>query len=226
MLRQWHDVTTTKMYLTGGIGSRHYGEAIGDPYELPPDRAYCETCAAIASIMWNWRMLLVTGESRFADLLERALYNGFLAGLSLDGSVVLLRNPLQSRDGRRAPPLESGCVLPAEHHAAARLAAPLPRYGGGRQRCNCICTRSSAIRVASADRSSWRRDRLPVVGNDHGRGGLEPRHAVDALAAGPVVGSRRRPSTATPSRRAVTPTERAAGRRVTASCSSWTSRRG
>ena len=71
MLRQSDDLASAKSYLTGGIGSRHYGEAIGDAYELPPDRAYCETCASIASMMWNWRMLLVTGESRFADLFER-----------------------------------------------------------------------------------------------------------------------------------------------------------
>jgi hypothetical protein len=99
MLRQWDDLTSAKTYLTGGVGSRHYGEAIGDPYELPPDRAYCETCAAIASIMWNWRMLLVTGESRFADLLERTLFNGFLAGVSLDGESFFYSNPLQSRNG-------------------------------------------------------------------------------------------------------------------------------
>jgi uncharacterized protein len=101
MLRQWDDLTAAKSYLTGGIGSRHYGEAIGDPYELPPDRAYCETCASIASIMWNWRLLLVTGESRFADLLERTLYNGFLSGLSLDGASFFYSNPLQSRNGER-----------------------------------------------------------------------------------------------------------------------------
>jgi DUF1680 family protein len=101
MLRQWDDLASTKAYLTGGIGSRHHGEAIGDPYELPPDRAYCETCAAIGSIMWNWRMLLVTGESRFADLLERTLYNGFLSGLSLDGESFFYMNPLQSRNGER-----------------------------------------------------------------------------------------------------------------------------
>ena len=101
MLAQWDDVASTKTYLTGGIGSRHAGEAIGDPYELPPDRAYCETCAAIASIMWNWRLLLVTGESRFADLLERTLYNGFLSGLSLDGGSFFYTNPLQSRNGKR-----------------------------------------------------------------------------------------------------------------------------
>jgi DUF1680 family protein len=101
MLRQWDDLTATKTYLTGGVGSRHYDEAIGDPYELPPDRAYCETCASIASIQWNWRMLLVTGESRFADLLERTLYNGFLSGFSLDGESFFYSNPLHSRAGER-----------------------------------------------------------------------------------------------------------------------------
>jgi DUF1680 family protein len=100
MLLQWDDLASSKTYLTGGIGSRHEGEAIGARYELPPDRAYCETCAAIASIMWNWRMLLVTGESRFADLLERTLYNGFLSGLSLDGGSFFYTNPLHSRSGK------------------------------------------------------------------------------------------------------------------------------
>ncbi|HEX3617361.1 MAG TPA: beta-L-arabinofuranosidase domain-containing protein [Solirubrobacteraceae bacterium] len=99
MLRQWQDMADSKLYLTGGIGSRHYGEAIGDPFELPPDRAYCETCAAIANMMWSWRMLLVTGEARFAELFERTLYNGFLAGLSLDGRAFFYSNPLQSRKG-------------------------------------------------------------------------------------------------------------------------------
>jgi DUF1680 family protein len=99
MLAQWDDLLSTKLYLTGGVGSRHYDEAIGDPYELPPDRAYCETCASIASIMWNWRLLLVTGESRFADLIERTLYNGFLAGHSLDGRSFFYANPLQARGG-------------------------------------------------------------------------------------------------------------------------------
>jgi len=99
MLSQWDDLVSTKTYLTGGVGSRHYDESIGEPYELPPDRAYCETCASIASIMWSWRLLLVTGESRFADLIERTLYNGFLAGLSLEGRLFFYANPLQSRSG-------------------------------------------------------------------------------------------------------------------------------
>lgn len=92
----WHDMVGRKMYLTGGTGSRHVGEAFGDPYELPSGRAYCETCAAIGNIMWSWRMLLATGRCEFADLIERVLYNGFLAGVSLDGVGFFYVNPLQA----------------------------------------------------------------------------------------------------------------------------------
>src|SRR6516164_2494432 len=95
--RQWHDLVSGKLYVTGGVGARHLSEAFGQPYELPNDLAYCETCAAIASIMWNWRMLLATGESRFADLIERTLYNGFLSGVSLTGNTFFYVNPLLSR---------------------------------------------------------------------------------------------------------------------------------
>jgi DUF1680 family protein len=98
-LRQWEHTTATKTYLTGGMGSRWEGEAFGDPYELPPDTAYGETCAAIASMHWNWRLLLQTGEARFADLLERTLYNGFLAGFSLDVEEFFYVNALQVRSG-------------------------------------------------------------------------------------------------------------------------------
>jgi uncharacterized protein len=98
---RWRDMVERKMYLTGGLGAHHMDEAFGDPYELPPDRCYGETCAAIASLHWNWRMLLVTGEARFADLFERALYNGFNAGLSLDGRGYSYVNPLHVRDQHR-----------------------------------------------------------------------------------------------------------------------------
>jgi uncharacterized protein len=98
---RWRDMTERKMYLTGGLGAHHTDEAFGDPYELPPDRCYGETCAAIASLHWNWRMLLLTGEARFADLFERVLYNGFDAGLSLDGRGYSYVNPLHVRDQHR-----------------------------------------------------------------------------------------------------------------------------
>jgi DUF1680 family protein len=92
--RLWQDTTTTKMYVTGGVGSRSDGEAFGDAYELPNFRAYGESCAAIGNMMWNWRMLAVTGDAKFTDIIERALYNGINSGMSLDGTLYCYRNPL------------------------------------------------------------------------------------------------------------------------------------
>ena len=100
--RLWTEMVATKTYLTGGIGAHHSDEAFGDPYELPNERSYCETCAAISSIMFSWRMLMITGEAKYGDLLERTLYNGFLAGLSLDGQRYIYANPLQVREGHVA----------------------------------------------------------------------------------------------------------------------------
>lgn len=97
LTRLWLDLTRRKMYVTGGVGSRPVDEAIGDPYELPNERGYAETCAAIANVMWNKRMLDATGQARFADLMELALYNGFLSGVSLDGRDYFYWNPLLSR---------------------------------------------------------------------------------------------------------------------------------
>jgi uncharacterized protein len=100
--RLWAEMVATKTYLTGGIGAHHSDEAFGDPYELPNERSYCETCAAISSIMFSWRMLMITGEAKYADLMERTLYNGFLAGTSLDGQRYIYANPLQVREGHIA----------------------------------------------------------------------------------------------------------------------------
>jgi uncharacterized protein len=95
----WEDMYSRKTYVTGAHGSRHRDEAFGDPYELPPDRAYGETCAAIASFHWNWRMLLATGHGRYADAMERVLYNTIASGTSLQGDRFFYSNPLQLRDG-------------------------------------------------------------------------------------------------------------------------------
>jgi DUF1680 family protein len=100
--RRWDDLMATRTYLTGGMGSRHKDEAFGDPYELPPDRAYAETCAAIASVMLAQRLLLATGESTFADAIERAMFNGVLSGISLSGTEFFYTNPLQRRTHRAA----------------------------------------------------------------------------------------------------------------------------
>jgi DUF1680 family protein len=90
----WEDLTRDQLYVTGGVGAREAGEAFGDPYELPNARAYGESCAAIGMMMWNWRMLAASGDARFTDVIERALYNGINSGMSLDGKTYCYRNPL------------------------------------------------------------------------------------------------------------------------------------
>lgn len=92
--RRWQDMVRTKLYVTGGIGGRYHGESVGTAYELPNQRAYAETCAALATIFWNWRMMQLAGEARFADELERTLYNGALSGVSLSGTHYFYVNPL------------------------------------------------------------------------------------------------------------------------------------
>jgi DUF1680 family protein len=100
--RQFTDMLACKAYVTGGLGSRWDLEAFGDPYELPPDRAYAETCAAIGGVQWAWRMLLATGDPVYADATERMLHNGFIAGVSLGGAEYFYVNPLQLRENAHA----------------------------------------------------------------------------------------------------------------------------
>lgn len=97
--RLWDDLFGTKTYLSGAHGSRHRDESIGDAFELPPDRAYAESCAAIASFMWNWRLLLATGRARYAEEMERVLYNGIAVSTAPDGTHFFYSNPLQLRAG-------------------------------------------------------------------------------------------------------------------------------
>lgn len=97
IVRQWERTVAARTYLTGGMGARHEGESFGEDFELPPDRAYAETCAGVASVMLSWRLLLATGEARFADLAERTLYNVLAASTSLDGRAFFYTNPLQQR---------------------------------------------------------------------------------------------------------------------------------
>lgn len=123
--RLWENMTTRQMYVSGGIGARHQGEAFGGEYELPNARAYAETCAAIGSVMWHWRMLALEGDAGYADALETALYNGVLVGLSLDGLTYFYENPLRDDGGhRREPWFDCACCPPN----LARLLASLPGY--------------------------------------------------------------------------------------------------
>lgn len=84
--RIWENVVTKKLYITGGIGATNNGEAFGKNYELPNLSAYCETCAAIGNVYWNYRLFLLHGESKYYDVLERTLYNGLISGVSLEGN--------------------------------------------------------------------------------------------------------------------------------------------
>ncbi len=107
--RVWEDVVYRNMYITGGIGSSGHNEGFTDDYDLPNKTAYCETCASIGMVLWNNRMNLLTKDARYADVLERSLYNGVLSGISLDGDLFFYVNPLES-DGDHHRQRWFGCA--------------------------------------------------------------------------------------------------------------------
>lgn len=92
----WENMVNKKMYITGGIGALHEGEAFGENYELPNLTAYNETCAAIGSVYWNHRLHNLNGDVKYFDVIERTLYNGLISGLSLDGEKFFYPNALES----------------------------------------------------------------------------------------------------------------------------------
>ncbi|KQS33487.1 glycoside hydrolase family 127 protein [Dyadobacter sp. Leaf189] len=92
----WEDATFKKQYITGGVGAREDGEAFDKAYVLPNDNAYQETCAAIANMLWNHKMYLNSGDSKYMDVFERVLYNGFLGGISVKGNEFFYVNPMSS----------------------------------------------------------------------------------------------------------------------------------
>ena len=117
--RIWLNATTRRMYITGAVGSGGGVSERGDPlheafradYELPSRSAYCETCANIGNAMWNWRMLALTGEAKYADVMERVLYNSMLSAVSADGRKFFYCNPLKWTGEQRGP---------TKHHTATR----------------------------------------------------------------------------------------------------------
>lgn len=122
--RLHENLVTKRMYLTAGIGSTRRNEGFSQDYDLPDETAYNETCATIGLILWNHRMLHFTGERKYADVIERALYNGFLSGVSLDGARFFYENPLASSGGHhRQGWFECPCCPP-------NLARTLASLGG------------------------------------------------------------------------------------------------
>jgi len=135
--RLWENVTKRRMYITGGVGSDVEGEAFTFDYDLPNDRAYAETCASIGLVLWAHRMLRLDADRKYADVMERALYNGVLSGISLDGTKYFYTNPLEvwpeacrnRHDLRhivteRQPWFDCACCPPN----IARLLASIPQY--------------------------------------------------------------------------------------------------
>jgi DUF1680 family protein len=125
----WDDLVRHKLYITGGVGSRSSGEAFGEAWELPNSQAYTESCAAIGNMMWNFRMLAATGEAKYTDMMERALYNGIDSGMSLTGTLYCYRNPLawsglDLNDKIRNPWYDTTCCPPN----LERTLSSLPGY--------------------------------------------------------------------------------------------------
>ena len=167
LVTQWENTVARRTYLTGGQGSHHQDEAFGDDWVLPPDRAYSETCAAVASIMFSWRLLLATGAPRYADLIERTLFNVVATSPSARGrprSSTPTRctsgepgDPAGDEDGLPAGVVVAagavvrGVVLPAERGPHVREPRRVPRDRGRRRACSCTSTRPAAIRTTLAD---------------------------------------------------------------------------
>lgn len=123
--RIWDNVVTKKLYITGGIGATNNGEAFGENYELPNMSAYCETCAAIGNVYWNYRLFLLHGESKYYDVLERTLYNGLISGVSLDGGGFFYPNPLESIGQHQRRPWFGCACCPSN---ICRFIPSLPGY--------------------------------------------------------------------------------------------------
>ncbi len=120
----WENMVARRMYITGGVGSRGITEAFGKDYELPNRTSYSETCAAIGSMLWAWRMTLATGDAQYAEVFERQLYNAFLVGMAIDGRTWMYHNPLESAHGMaRAIWFKTPCCPP-------NIARTLPSLGG------------------------------------------------------------------------------------------------
>jgi DUF1680 family protein len=123
--RIWDNMASKKLFITGGIGSRAQGEGFGPNYELNNMTAYAETCAAIANVFWNYRMFLATGDAKYVDVYERALYNGVISGVSLSGNRFFYDNPLESMGQHDRQPWFGCACCPGN---VTRFMASVPQY--------------------------------------------------------------------------------------------------
>ncbi|MBN1926243.1 MAG: glycoside hydrolase family 127 protein [Prolixibacteraceae bacterium] len=123
--RVWENVVSKKLYLTGGIGALAQGEGFGPNYLLPNMTSYCETCASIANVYWNYRLFLNNADSKYYDVLERTLYNGLISGVSLSGDKFFYDNPLESNHTHERAPWFGCACCPGN---VTRFMASIPGY--------------------------------------------------------------------------------------------------
>lgn len=147
--RIWEDVAKTKLYITGGVGAAGGHEGFGGKYELPNPTAYCETCAAIANVFWNERLFLMEGDAKYIDVLERALYNNVLSGVSVSGDRFFYPNPLESVYGGRRSEWFGCACCPSN---ISRFIPQVPGYvyaqQGNSLYVNLFISNSSAFEIA------------------------------------------------------------------------------
>lgn len=174
----WRDLTTKRLYVTGGLGPSERNEGFTADYDLPNESAYAETCAAVGLIFWAHRMVLVERDAQYADLMELALYNGALSGLSLDGERFFYDNPLASRGGHRRWTWHRCPCCPPN---IGRLVASLGQYvcssGAGEVAVHLYIAGQIRLAVGGVDVTLRQITRYPWEGEVRLR--IEPDRAVE-----------------------------------------------
>ena len=164
--RIWENMAGKKLYITGGIGSRDQGEGFGPEYELNHFNNYCETCASIANVYWNYRMFLATGESKYIDVLERALYNGVISGVSLSGDLFFYDNPLASIGVHQREPWFGCACCPGN---VTRFIASIPGYAYSVEQdnvyVNLFAEGDAQIQTSQGEITLKQRTKYPWEGN-------------------------------------------------------------
>jgi hypothetical protein len=144
----WNDVVSRKMYVTGAVGTGQYDdEGFGDAYLLPNGSAYCESCAAIAHVLWQHRMNLLKGQAKYADVMELALYNGMLSGISIAGNSFFYQNPLTSNGGRRSSWIGLSCCPTNLARIIPQLGGLVYAHGRGRVYVNLYAAGEASIKM-------------------------------------------------------------------------------
>ncbi len=150
--RIWDAMVSRRMYLTGGIGPSHNNEGFTRDYDLPDETAYAETCAAIGLVLWSSRMLQFTGDSKYADVVERALYNGVISGVSLDGTHFFYDNPLASiGNHHRTPWFICPCCPPNVARTIASVAGYFYSTGANNLWLHLYGQNEATLNIAGKD---------------------------------------------------------------------------